>query len=302
MVGYIALEITTENINKQSIMTFSETFKLGEKLKVNRMGYGAMQITGAKIQGMPENPHQIKKLLQRAIELGVTFIDTADQYGPFTSEQLISEALYPYNDDLVIGTKGSLVRFGPHADINNDATPQHLHEALNGSLERLKLDRIELYQLHRIDPNVPAKISFEFLQGAQEDGKINHIGLSEVSVDEIKQAQKYFEVASVQNRYNVMNRGHESVLDYCKQQGITFIPWFPLGGGTETKGKEILERIADRKGATSRQIALSWLLQHANNILIIPGTSSIAHLEENMKAASIELTKKDLETLDGIDQ
>lgn len=256
-----------KNVNK--------TFRLGGDLEVNRIGYGAMRITGPAIWGMPENPQNSIDVLRRAVELGVNFIDTADQYGPFTSEQLITEALHPYASDLVIGTKGGLVRFGPWADIHNDASPQHLHEALNGSLQRLKREQIDLYQLHRIDPGIPAEITFEFLKKAQAEGKIRHLGLSEVSVEEIKKAQDFFEVVSVQNRYSVFNREWESVLDYCEQQNIAFIPWFPIGGGMDSKKEEVIQQIAEAKGVSIHQIALSWLLHRSNHILLIPGTFSI---------------------------
>ena len=282
-------------------MSYSNTYKIGGDLEVNRIGYGAMRITGAAIFGMPENPQNSIDVLQRAVELGVNFIDTADQYGPFTSEQLIAEALHPYQENLVVATKGGLVRFGPWGDLNNDASPQHMHDALDGSLRRLKLDTIDLYQLHRIDPKVPAEITYTFLQKAQRDGKIKHLGLSEVSIEDIKLAQKYFHVASVQNKYSVDNRTWEAVLKYCQQQNIAFIPWFPIGGG-EVKGQEILQRVAAEHKVTERQIALSWLLHHSDNILLIPGTSSIAHLEENMAAAKIILTEENMRELDSITQ
>lgn len=275
------------------------TFSLGGDLEINRMGYGAMRITGPQIWGMPEDPQNSINVLRRAVELGVNFIDTADQYGPFTSEQLISEALHPYSKDVVIGTKGGLVRFGPWADINNDASPQHLQEALEGSLRRLKLEHIDLYQLHRIDPNVPAAISFEFLAKAQQAGKIRHIGLSEVTVDEIKSAQQYFKVASVQNRYSVLDRQWEPVLAYCKAEDIAFIPWFPIGGGM-TPMTDKLQQIANRKQVTMHQLALSWLLHHAQNILLIPGTSNIAHLEENIRATDIVLDNDDMNELNNL--
>ena len=281
-------------------MSFQKTFRLGGDLEVNRIGYGAMRITGPAIWGMPENPQNSIDVIRRAVELGVNFIDTADMYGPFTSEQLIAEALHPYKENVIIGTKGGLVRFGPWADFNNDASPQHLHDALNGSLQRLKLDHIDLYQLHRIDPKVPAEKSFAFLKQAQQEGKIKHIGLSEVSVDEIKHAQEFFEVVSVQNRYSVYNRQWEPVLDYCKQQNIAFIPWFPIGGGMEAKSEDKMQHIADEKGATIHQVALSWLLHHADNILLIPGTSSLTHLEENMQTLSLELSEEDMDVLDSL--
>ncbi len=280
--------------------TLKTTLTLGGDLEVNRVGFGAMRITGPAIWGMPDNPQNSIDLLRRAVELGVTFIDTADMYGPFTSEQLIADALHPYADKLVVGTKGGLVRFGPWADFNNDATPQHLHDALNGSLQRLKLDQIDLYQLHRIDPNVPAERSFGFLKQAQQDGKVRHLGLSEVSVEEIQKAQEFFTVASVQNRYSVYNREWEPVLDYCQQQGIVFIPWFPIGGGMDARNDAIMQRIADAHGVTTHQIALSWLLHRADNILLIPGTSSIEHLEENMQVGRIALSDDDMVMLNSI--
>ncbi|GAB4023622.1 aldo/keto reductase [Spirosoma koreense] len=276
------------------------TFLLGGDLEVNRIGYGAMRITGPAIWGMPENPQNSIDVLRRAVELGVNFIDTADQYGPFTSEQLIAEALHPYSEKLVIGTKGGLVRFGPWADIHNDASPQHLHEALNGSLQRLKLDHIDLYQLHRIDPKIPAKITFEFLQQAQQEGKIRHLGLSEVSVEEIQEAQHYFPVVSVQNRYSVYDRKWESVVTYCEEQNIAFIPWFPIGGGMAPQDEAVIQRIAEERESTTHQIALSWLLHRSDNILLIPGTSNLNHLEENMRAGEVVLSKSDMEELNRI--
>lgn len=281
----------------ETLSNYKSTFQLGGDLEINRMGYGAMRITGPEIWGMPENPQNSIDVLQRAVELGVNFIDTADQYGPFTSEQLIAEALYPYKENVIVGTKGGLVRFGPWADINNDASPQHLQDALDGSLRRLKLEQIALYQLHRIDPKVPAAISFEFLAKAQQQGKIRHLGLSEVTVDDIKLAQQHFEVVSVQNRYSVLDRQWESVLDYCKSQHIAFIPWFPIGGGM-VKLEEKLKGIADRKQVTMHQLALAWLLHHADNILLIPGTSSVTHLEENIQATAIRLSAEEMHELD----
>ncbi|WP_333889150.1 aldo/keto reductase [Sphingobacterium siyangense] len=277
--------------------SIQSTFLLGGDLEINRMGYGAMRITAPDLFGMPENPQNSIDVLRAAVESGVNFIDTADQYGPFVSEQLIAEALHPYRENVIIGTKGGLVRFGPWADINNDASPQHLQDALDGSLRRLKLERIDLYQLHRIDPKVPAEISFEFLAGAQQQGKIRHIGLSEVSVDHIKHAQQYFKVVSVQNRYSVMERQWESVLEYCQAEGIAFIPWFPIGGGM-TPMKDRLQNVADRKGVSMHQLALSWLLYRADNILLIPGTSSLKHLKENIDSQKIKLDEQDLNELD----
>jgi pyridoxine 4-dehydrogenase len=283
----------------ETVSGLKSTFLLGGDLEINRVGYGAMRITGPAVFGMPENPANSIQVLRRAVELGVNFIDTADQYGPFTSEQLIAEALHPYRDDVIIGTKGGLVRWGPWADVNNDASPQHLSDALDGSLRRLKLERIDLYQLHRIDPKVPVGMTFEFLAGAQQQGKIRHLGLSEVSVEEIKLAQQYFKVVSVQNRYSVLERQWESVLEYCVGQGIAFIPWFPIGGGMVEMEKG-LRQIADRKGVTMHQLALSWLLHRADNILLIPGTSSVGHLEENMRVGGISLSKEEMGELAGL--
>jgi pyridoxine 4-dehydrogenase len=277
----------------------SLTYKIGGDLEVNRLGFGAMRIVGPGNFGMPANPQNSIDVLRRAIELGVNFIDTADQYGAGASEQLIAEALHPYKQGLVIATKGGIVRHGPGPDIVLDASPEHLREALEASLKRLKLDQIDLYQLHRIDPKVPAENSFEFLKEAQQDGKIKHVGLSEVSVDNIKKAQKYFTVASVQNKYSVDNRMWEGVLDYAKLNNIAFIPWFPIGGG-EIQGLDVLEQVALKHNASVRQIALSWLLHHSDNILLIPGTSSVTHLEENMAAAKISLTDQDMRSLDHI--
>ncbi len=278
--------------------SYKKTFILGGDLEINRVGYGAMRITGKGIWGAPKSKDESIRVLKRAVELGVNFIDTADSYGPYVSEELIAEALFPYPADLVIGTKGGLTRTGPDQWPVN-AHPDHLKEALEGSLKRLKLDRIDLYQLHRIDPKVPAEKSFEFLQKAQQDGKIRHIGLSEVSVSDIKKAQQFFEVVSVQNMYSVDNRKWEPVLTYCKEHNIAFIPWFPLNAGN-VAAQNKLKIIADKLSATVHQVALSWLLYHADNILLIPGTSSVDHLEENMKTTSVILTDNDIEVLDSI--
>ncbi len=276
-------------------MKFEKTFSLAGKLTVNRIGYGAMRITGKGVWGQPENKMEALKVLKRAVELGVNFIDTADSYGPYVSEELIAEALYPYPKGLVIGTKGGFLRSGP-GEWSMDASPVHLEKVLNGSLKRLKLDSIDLYQLHRIDPKVPADLTFEFLKQAQINGKIKHIGLSEVSVDEIKMAQKYFKVVSVQNKYSVDYRNWESVLEYCNQNHIAFIPWNPINAGHLSK-IELLNKIAKQHNTTVHQIGLNWLLHHSNNILLIPGTSSVMHLEENMKCDAIQLTDGDIQEL-----
>jgi pyridoxine 4-dehydrogenase len=287
-----------ENDMDNTIISFEKTFNLGDDLTINRMGYGAMRITGKGIWGPPEDKDEAIRVLKRAVELGINFIDTADSYGPYISEELIAEALYPYPADLVIGTKGGLTRTGPDQwPINSH--PDHLKEALEGSLKRLKLDQIDLYQLHRIDPNVPAEKSFEFLQNAQKEGKIKHIGLSEVDVDVIKKARGFFEVVSVQNMYSVDNRKWEAVLQYTKENNIAFIPWFPLNAAN-VAGQEKLKQVADKYDATVYQLALSWLLHHSPNILLIPGTSSVNHLEENIKATSIHLSPNDFKELESI--
>jgi pyridoxine 4-dehydrogenase len=279
-------------------ISFSKTLSIGGDLTVNRLGYGAMRITGKGIWGPPKDKDEAIKVLKRAVELGVNFIDTADSYGPHMSEELIAETLYPYPEGLVIGTKGGLLRTGPDEwPINS--SPDHLKTALEGSLKRLKLDKIDLYQLHRVDPIVPAEQTFEFLQKAQQEGKIKHIGLSEVDVDIIKKAQEFFEVASVQNMYSVDNRKWEHVLQYCKAHGIVFIPWFPLNGGNVTS-QDKLKQIAEKHQATLHQVALNWLLNHSDNILLIPGTSSVEHLEENMQAGSLVLDEEDIRELNSI--
>jgi pyridoxine 4-dehydrogenase len=279
-------------------ISIGKTFTLGGDLTVNRLGYGAMRITGKGIWGPPKDGGEAISVLQRAVELGVNFIDTADSYGPHVSEELIAEALYPYPEDLVIATKGGLLRTGPDQWPVN-AHPDHLQKALEGSLKRLKLDQIDLYQLHRVDPIVPAEESFGFLKQAQQEGLIKHIGLSEVDVDMIKKAQEFFEVVSVQNVYSVDNRKWEHVLQYCKAHNIAFIPWFPLNAGN-VASQDKLKQIAEKHEATVHQVALNWLLNHSDNILLIPGTSSIAHLEENMESISLELNEEDIRELNSI--
>jgi aryl-alcohol dehydrogenase-like predicted oxidoreductase len=281
-----------------TLNSYSRTFTIGGDLTVDRLGFGAMRITGQGIWGPPTNHDEAIRVLKRAVELGVNFIDTADSYGPHVSEELIAEALYPYAKGLVIATKGGLERPGPDQWTQN-GHPDHLRKVLDGSLKRLKLEQIELYQLHRIDSKVPAELTFEFLQEAQQTGKVKHIGLSEVSVEDIKDAQNYFDVVSVQNMYSVDNRKWEPVLRYCREQGIAFIPWFPLNAGNVT-AQEKLKIIADKHGASIHQVALSWLLNHSDNILLIPGTSSVEHLEENMQTIDIQLTEDDIKELDTI--
>jgi aryl-alcohol dehydrogenase-like predicted oxidoreductase len=278
--------------------SYPATFTLGGDLTVNRLGYGAMRITGEGIWGPPQDHDESIRVLKRAVELGVNFIDTADSYGPNVSEELIAEALAPYQNGLVIATKGGLLRTGPN-QWPVDASPKHLEEALHGSLQRLKVKQIDLYQLHRIDPKVPAEDTFKFLQKAQQDGLVKHIGLSEVDVDQLKHAQQFFPVVSAQNMYSVDNRKWEPVLDYTREQNIAFIPWYPLAGGNK-EALAALDGVAKQHGATIQQIALAWLLHHSPNILLIPGTSKVKHLEENMKTADIQLSADDMATLDKI--
>jgi aryl-alcohol dehydrogenase-like predicted oxidoreductase len=278
--------------------SYPATFTIGGDLTVNRLGYGAMRITGPGIWGPPQDHDESIRVLKRAVELGIDFIDTADSYGPNVSEELIAEALHPYPAGLVVATKGGLLRTGPN-QWPVDASPKHLEEALHGSLKRLQVEQIDLYQLHRIDDKVPAEDTFKFLQKAQQDGLVKHIGLSEVDVDQIKKAQEFFPVVSVQNMYSVDNRKWELVLDYTREQGMAFIPWYPLAGGN-AEALKALEQIAEKHGATPQQIALSWLLHHSPNILLIPGTSKVKHLEENMKTADIALSAEDMAALDKV--
>jgi pyridoxine 4-dehydrogenase len=298
LIKYVNISNQKENFMTGTTISFEKTLSIGGDLTVNRMGYGAMRITGKGIWGPPKDEDAAIGVLKRALELGVNFIDTADSYGPHISEELIAEALYPYPDDLVIATKGGLLRTGPDEWPIN-AQPDHLRKALEGSLKRLKINCIDLYQLHRIDPIVPAEQSFEFLKQAQQEGLIKHIGLSEVDIDIIKKAQEFFEVVSVQNMYSVDNRKWEHVLQYCKAHDIVFIPWFPLNAGNVASQAK-LKQIAEKYQATAHQVALNWLLDHSDNILLIPGTSSIAHLEENMQSVSLELAEDDIRELNSI--
>ncbi|RYZ55308.1 MAG: oxidoreductase [Sphingobacteriales bacterium] len=282
-------------MNNESATPAAE-YVIGKGIRVNRMGYGAMRITGEGVWGPPKDREESIRVLRRAVELGVNFIDTADSYGPDVSEELIAEALYPYPPGLVIATKGGLTRTGPNQWPVN-AHPDHLEKALAGSLKRLRLEQIDLYQLHRIDPLVPEADTFRFLKAVKEQGLVRHLGLSEVSVDQIRRAREYFEVDSVQNMYSVDNRKWEDVLKYCQDEGIAFIPWYPLNAGN-VKALELLQLVASRHQATVHQVALSWLLHHAPNILLIPGTSKVKHLEENYKAASLLLDEMDMQELD----
>ncbi len=277
----------------------SGTFHIGGDLPVHRLGFGAMRLTGPGIWGNPKNPQEAKTILRRALELGVNFIDTADAYGPEVSENLIAEALYPYPSDLVIATKGGLTRQGPEL-----WTPvgraEYLIQCVEMSLRRLKMDCIPLYQLHRIDPKVPAEESLEALKKMQQQGKIRYIGLSEVSEEQIQQANKIVDIVSVQNLYNLSNRQSEKVLQYCEKQGLAFIPWFPIANGELAHPGSLLEAIAKAKGATPAQIALAWLLKRSPVMLPIPGTSSLTHLEENTAAALLELSDKEFAQLESL--
>lgn len=276
--------------------TTSGTFRLGGHLPVHRLGFGAMRITGTGVWGPPRDHDEAIAVLRRAIELGVNLIDTAESYGPHVSEELIAEALYPYADGVVIATKGGLERTGPGQWPVN-GRPQRLREGLEGSLRRLRLERIDLWQLHRIDPNVPEEDQFGTIREFQREGKIRHAGLSEVSVEQIERARKFFDVVSVQNRYNLADREWEPVLDYCDRENIGFIPWFPLQTGKLAATGSPLAHIAESHHATPAQIALAWLLKRSKVMLPIPGTGRVKHLEENIGGAAIALTEEEFDTI-----
>ncbi|WPP48806.1 aldo/keto reductase [Catalinimonas niigatensis] len=277
--------------------TASGTYTLGSDITINRLGYGAMRITCEGIWGPPKDKAEAIRVLQATQDLGINFIDTADSYGPYVSEELIAEALHPYPKGLLIATKGGLERTGPNQWPVN-GRPEHLEEALKGSLKRLKLERVDLYQLHRFDEKVPADEFLSKLKDLQQQGFIRHLGLSEVNVDQIKQAQKYFEVVSVQNKFSLTDRQWQQEVEWTQEQGIAFIPWYPLDSGAVDN--DTLQAVAKKHDATVYQIALAWLLAHSDNILPIPGTSSVKHLQENTQAAHIELDKEDMEQLSNI--
>ena len=266
-----------------------DTFTIGGDLEVRRLGFGAMRITGEGIWGPPDDPEEAKRLLRRVVERGVNLIDTADSYGPEVSENLIAEALHPYPDGLVIATKGGLRRSGP-GQWPRDARPERLKECCETSLRRLKLDRIDLYQLHSPDPQVPFEDSVGALRELQDEGKIRHVGISNVSVDELERARAIVEVVTVQNRYNLEDRDSEDVLEACEAASIGFIPWFPLAVGRLAEPGGPLDEIARTHDATPAQIALAWLLARSPVMLPSPGTSSIEHFEENLAAAEIDLS------------
>ena len=274
----------------------SGQFSIGGDLVVNRLGFGAMRITGQGIWGPPADPEEARRTLRRLPELAIDFIDTADSYGPFVSEDLIAETLHPYAG-MVIATKGGLTRHGPEIWLPV-GRPEYLRQCVLMSLRRLRVERIDLWQLHRIDPQVPRDEQFDVMAKMQQEGLIRHLGLSEVSVEEITAAARHFPVATVQNRYNLVDRGSEDVLDHCGRHGIGFIPWFPLAAGDLAKGHSALTDIATRLRATPSQIALAWVLKRSKVMLPIPGTGSVKHLEENVAAAALTLSDDDFRTLD----
>ncbi len=272
--------------------TASGTFQLGGDLTINRLGFGAMRITGQGIWGEPKDPEEARRVLRRAIELGVNFIDTADSYGPEVSERIIGETLHPYPKDLVIATKGGLTRQGPNKWLPL-GRPEYLRQCVEMSLLRLRLERIDLYQLHRIDPKVPVEESLGALADLQKAGKIRHIGLSEVSPKEIERAKKTAKIVSVQNRYNIGDREHEKTLNYCEEHTLGFIPWFPVAAGKLAEPNGPLANFAKQHRVSVVQLSLAWLLHRSPVMLPIPGTSSVKHLEENIGAAAVKLSDQD---------
>jgi pyridoxine 4-dehydrogenase len=273
----------------------SGTFNLGKDLDVHRLGFGAMRITGKGIWGEPADRETAKQVLRRAVELGVDFIDTADSYGPYISEDLIREALHPY-DGVVVATKGGLTRWGPD-EWEQVGRPEYLRQCVHMSLRRLGVEQIDLWQLHRIDAKVPVEESLGAIKELQDQGLIKHVGLSQVSVAEIEQARKVIDVVSVQNLYNLADRSSEDVLDYCEREGLGFIPWFPVAAGDLAKPGGVLDEIAKEHDATHAQLALAWLLKRSPVMLPIPGTGSVAHAEENCAAAGVELTEEEFDAL-----
>lgn len=274
-----------------------KTFKIGGELEVNRLGYGAMRLTGKGIWGEPRDPEEAKRVLRRAVELGVNFIDTADSYGPVVSERLIGEALAPFPKGLVVATKAGLTRQGPDQWLPV-GRPEYLAQQVEMSLRFLQTDVIDLWQLHRFDSKVPVEESLRPIAKLQKAGKIRHVGLSEVKPKEIDRARKVVDIVSVQNLYNVGDRQHEDVLEYCEKHGLAFIPWFPVAAGKLAQPGGKLDKVAKRHGATVSQLSLAWLLHRSPVMLPIPGTSSVAHLEENMKAVDITLSEDEMKEIE----
>ncbi|HMK93381.1 MAG TPA: aldo/keto reductase [Thermoleophilia bacterium] len=274
------------------------TITIGDDLSVNRLAFGAMRITGKGIWGDPPDRDEAKTVLRRAVELGVDFIDTADSYGPNVSEELIAEALHPYPAGLVIASKGGLLRFRPGPGWPTDARPEHLREALEGSLKRLRVERIDLYQLHRPDPEVPYEESVGALAELRQQGKIRHIGVSNVTLEQLRRAQAVTEIVSVQNRYSPVDRSSDAVLDVCERERLTFLPWAPFEQGK--LDSEVLVETAGRHGATPYQVGLAWLLARSPAMLVIPGTGTVKHLEENVAAAAVELTADEVAAIAGL--
>jgi pyridoxine 4-dehydrogenase len=271
-------------------------FKIGGDLAVNRLGFGAMRITGEGIWGWPKDRDEARRVLKRAVELGVNLIDTADAYGPNTSELLIAEALHPYPKGLVIATKGGLTRPGPGQWVPN-GRPEYLKQCVDGSLKRLRLERLDLWQLHRVDPKVPIEDSLGAIKEMRDAGKIRHVGLSEVGPEEIERARKIVPIATVQNRYNISYRKWDNALKYCEQEGLGFMPWSPVGGG-RSLSDNALTAVAKEQNASVYQVAIAWLLHRSPVMLPIPGTSSVAHLEDNVAAGRLRLSEAQSKTLD----
>jgi pyridoxine 4-dehydrogenase len=280
-------------VSAQPTAAAAGTIEIGGDLTVNRMGFGAMRVTGRGVWGEPPSRDQAIATLRRVVELGVNFIDTADSYGPSVSEELIAEALYPYPDDLVIATKGGLTRPGPNR-WDTDGRPEHLREACEGSLRRLRLEQIPLWQFHRPDPKVPLADSIGAIAELKNEGKIRHVGISNVSEDQYREAKRIVPIVSIQNRFNVNDRGSEPLIDLCEQEDMVFLPWAPI---QEADRRAAVAVAAEKRGATERQIVLAWLLAHSPTILPIPGTGSPEHAEENVAATGIDLSRDELEAI-----